>query len=246
RSGETLPQLLSELPGVTVTRLGGLGALATLSLRGSAANQVAVYVDGVPLNSAVWGGVDVGALPIADVDRIEVYRGMSPTAFGSSAIGGIVSLESRAPEQSGLAAYAGGGSFRTGFGGAQASWAGRRVRLYLGAHYLGSRGDFIYYDDNHTPAEPGDDEPNRVRENNALEQLDGLARAAVPLAGRRQLLATLSFFGRDKGLAPYGSYEAQGASLGTRRFLGSVRYDSRDDLGPGGRLRVTAYGSTTQ
>src|SRR5687767_3366443 len=48
RSGEDLPQVLSELPGVTVTRTGGLGSLSTLSIRGSAANQVAVYLDGVP------------------------------------------------------------------------------------------------------------------------------------------------------------------------------------------------------
>ena len=246
RSGETLPQLLSELPGVTVTRLGGLGAMATLSLRGSASNQVAVYVDGVPLNSATWGAVDVGALPIADVDRIEVYRGSSPTSFGGSAIGGIVSLTSRVPEETDLAAYAGGGSFGTGFGGAQASWATRRVRLFLSANVLGSRGDFVYYDDGNSNVTRDDDQPNRVRENNALGQLDGLVRAAVPLEGRRQLLATLSFFGRDKGLAPYGTYQTQGASLGIRRFLGSVLYDSRDELGAGGRLRVTAYGATTE
>src|SRR5439155_8855741 len=122
RSGETLPQLLSELPGVSVTRLGGLGAMATLSLRGSAPNQVAVYVDGVPLNSATWGSVDIGSLPVADIERIEVYRGMSPTSFGGSAMGGIVSLTSRAPNATGSAAYAGGGVFGTGFGGGTLSW----------------------------------------------------------------------------------------------------------------------------
>lgn len=246
RSGETLPQLLSELPGVSVTRLGGLGAMATLSLRGSAANQVLVYVDGIPLNSATWGSVDIGALPIADLDRIEVYRGMSPTAFGASALGGIVSLTSRTPRETGATAYAGGGAFGTGFGGAQASWAARRVRLMLSANYLGSRGDFDYHGNNNTNLNPADDVPDRIRQNNAVHQLDGLARAAVPLAGRRELLATLSFFGRDKGLAPYADFEARGASLGLRRFLGSVLYDSRDDLGAGGRLRVTAYGGTTQ
>jgi vitamin B12 transporter len=246
RSGETLPQLLSELPGVSVTRLGGLGSMATLSLRGSAPNQVLVYVDGVPLNSATWGSVDVGSLPIGDLDRIEVYRGMSPISFGASAIGGIVSLTTRAPDVTGASAYAGGGDFRTGFAGATASWAGRRVRLMLSANYLGSRGDFAYFDNNHTAANPADDDPDRIRQNNAVTQLDGVARAAVPLPGRRELLATLSFFGRDKGLAPYGNFEARGATLGLRRFLGSVLYQSRDDLGQAGRLRVTAYGATTQ
>jgi vitamin B12 transporter len=246
RSGETLPQLMSELPGVTVTRLGGLGSMATLSLRGSAANQVAVYVDGVPLDSATWGSVDIGALPIADLERIEVYRGTSPGAFGMSALGGIVSLTSRAPRETGATAYLGGGDFGTGFGGGEVSWAARRVRLLVGVNYLHSRGDFPYFSDNGTAGNPADDEPNKRRQNNALTQLDGLARAAVPLPGRRELMATLTYFGREKGLAPYGIFEARGASLGTTRFLGSVRYESRDDLGPGGRLRMTAYGGTTE
>ncbi len=94
RSAEDLPQLLSELPGVSVTRLGGLGSMATLSLRGSSANQVEVYFDGVPLSAGLGGGVDIGLIPVVDLESIEVYRGMSPIGFGTSAMGGIVSLSS--------------------------------------------------------------------------------------------------------------------------------------------------------
>src|SRR5262245_13396524 len=35
RSAETMPDLLDDLPGVTVSRLGGIGSPALLSLRGS-------------------------------------------------------------------------------------------------------------------------------------------------------------------------------------------------------------------
>jgi outer membrane cobalamin receptor len=245
RSSETLPQLLSELPGVSVTQLGGLGSMATLSVRGSASNQVLVYLDGVLLNSATWGVVDIGAFQAGDLERIEVYRGMGPISGGASALGGVVSLTSRTPRETGLSAHTGGGAFGTAFAGAQATWATRRVRLLFSANYLRSQGDFTYHDDNNTPANPDDDRPDRIRENNALAELTGLARAAIPLPGRRELLATLSFFGRDKGLAPYGTFEAQGASLGLQRFLGIVQYRSRDDLGGSGRLRVTAFGGST-
>ena len=74
RSAEDLPQLLAEQPGVSVTRMGGLGSLATLSLRGSSANQVEVYFDGVPLSAASGGGVDVGLIPVVDLGSVEVYR----------------------------------------------------------------------------------------------------------------------------------------------------------------------------
>ena len=72
----TLPDVLAEATGVHVKRLGGLGAFSTISLRGSSADQVEVYLDGVScLNAAFGGGVDLGNLPLAHVGQIEVYRG---------------------------------------------------------------------------------------------------------------------------------------------------------------------------
>ena len=96
-----LPRLLSELPGAAVTRYGSYGSLSTLSLRGSPPNQVAVYVDGVPLAGALTGTVDLGLVPSTITQRIEVYRGQSPLPFGSSAMGGVVSITSETPAVSG-------------------------------------------------------------------------------------------------------------------------------------------------
>jgi vitamin B12 transporter len=243
RSAETLPAVLAELPGVAVTRLGGLGALATLSVRGSSPDQVQVYLDGVPLNSATFGGVDLGRLPLADLERVEVYRGMTPIAFGASGLGGVVSLITRVPRQSALAAEAGGGSFGTTFASAQADWAGQRVRLLAAVHRLDSTGDFLYPSDNGTAFEAGDDRLLR-RQNNQLHQTDALVRAAVPLPGSRLLLAGLSYFQRAAGLPGYAIFQSQQATLATRRFLASASYDGPDDLGPGGRLRVVVHGAT--
>ncbi|NNE07129.1 MAG: TonB-dependent receptor plug domain-containing protein, partial [Gemmatimonadetes bacterium] len=49
-----LSDLLESVPGVRVKRYGGLGAIATPSVRGSGASQVEVFLDGVPMNSAQW------------------------------------------------------------------------------------------------------------------------------------------------------------------------------------------------
>jgi iron complex outermembrane receptor protein len=204
---------------------------------------VQVYLDGVPLNTATFGGVDLGSLPLGEIARVEVYRGMSPISFGASGLGGVVSLSTEVPRSSGLAAEVGGGSFATRFAGAQASWAGQRLRLSLGAHYLGSAGDFPYPSDNGTSFDRSDDRVLR-RQNNGLSQGDLLVRAAVPLGGRRQLAASLSYFQREEGVAAYAIFQSHQASLGSRRFLASMAYDSREDLGPGGRLRVVAYGAT--
>src|SRR5262245_35459614 len=52
RSAETMPEILGDAPGVTVSRLGGVGAPALVSLRGSTWEQMSVYLDGVNLNLA--------------------------------------------------------------------------------------------------------------------------------------------------------------------------------------------------
>ena len=107
RAYDDLASLLLEMPGVNVVRTGSIGKASTITLRGSNPDQVRVYVDGVPVNIAAGGGVDVSTLPIGDVERVEVYRGSSPLEFGESALGGIISITTRTPGRRARARAAG-------------------------------------------------------------------------------------------------------------------------------------------
>jgi iron complex outermembrane receptor protein len=241
RSAETATELLSEMPGVSVVRMGGMESLSTVSLRGSTSDQVGVYLDGIPLNTAVGGGVDLGLVPIGDMERMEVYRGMSPIGFGSSAIGGIVSLRSRLPDHNSLSAEVGGGSFGTWFGELQATGVRGRVGGLVGVHLLRSAGNFSFPSDNGTAFDPGDDSIVE-RRNNQLVQLDGVARVRVRLSRRRALTGSTWILTRTQGLPGDGLHQAEQAQLATRRVIGALRYDSRQDLGPGGRLSAQLWG----
>jgi iron complex outermembrane receptor protein len=239
---DDLGSLLLEVPGVTVTRTGSLGAYSTLTLRGANPDEVRIYLDGVPLNVAAGGAVDVSTLPLGDVERVEVYRGTTPLAFGESALGGIVSITTRTPGAARVAARAGAGSFGSEFGDVSAGGRAGRVRLYLGLHGLAARGDYPYLNDNGTALNTADDFYGPRPNNDAL-QGDGVFRAALTLAGRRTLGLGLIAFGRDEGLAGRGAFPTMTARFGTARGLATLRYESRDDLGPGGRLSVAAFAS---
>ena len=63
--GADLAQALDVATNVNVRRYGGLGSFSTLSIRGSTSEQVQVYLDGVLLNQALGGGVNLGNLPLA-------------------------------------------------------------------------------------------------------------------------------------------------------------------------------------
>ncbi len=84
--------LLETTPGVHVRRFGGPGAPAEISIRGSSASQVVVLLDGVRLNSAQTGAVDLSTVPLDLLERIEVSRGAGSVQTGSDAIGGVVNL----------------------------------------------------------------------------------------------------------------------------------------------------------
>ena len=242
RAAESVPQLLSEQSGVNITRLGGMGSTATVSLRGASANQVLVYVDGVPFNTATGGGVDLGAIPMGDVERIEIYRGMSPIGFGASAIGGVVSITTAIPKDNRTEVEAGGGSFGTYYGGARGAWNRGRLHLYSGLHALTSDGDFPYVDPQNTPLTSTDDRAV-LRLNNDMRQVDGTARAVLDLAGDRRLSTSVLFFDRAQGLPGQANIVDPTARLSTLRATGILAYDSTQDLGPGGHLRATAYGN---
>ena len=241
RAGEDVAQLIAELPGVTIRRLGGIGALAMLSLRGSTFSQVAVYVDGVPLNSGLGGGVDLSTLPLGDVERIELYRGVTPITFGGSALGGVLSITTRAPHVGGASGDVSFGSFGTYGIGASTSVAHRKLKVYVGAHYLTTVGDFWFTSDNGTVFDASQQRQLR-RSNNAASQVDAVARVVIPIGVGRELSLAGSVFDREQGLAGYGAIrQTTQSALGTLRAIGSATYESSRDLGADSRLRAIAF-----
>ncbi|MBP2673075.1 MAG: Iron complex outerrane recepter protein, partial [candidate division NC10 bacterium] len=93
----TLAGILSAAPGLFVKDYGGSSGLKTLSQRGLSAEHTAILLNGLPVNSAQNGIMDLGMTPLENVERIEVLHGGSSLSFGSQALGGVVNLVSRAP-----------------------------------------------------------------------------------------------------------------------------------------------------
>jgi vitamin B12 transporter len=98
-SGATgLVDVLARLPGVEISRNGGVGNSATVFLRGAEGRFVAVYIDGVRIDSQSTGGAVWEQIPISQIDRIEVLRGPAAAVYGSDAIGGVIQLFTRKGE----------------------------------------------------------------------------------------------------------------------------------------------------
>ena len=91
----TVDELLTRVPGVSVTRSGGPGSLTGVFLRGTSSTQSLVLVDGQRIAAASSGTASLEFLSIDQIERIEVVRGSRSSLYGSDAIGGVIQIFTR-------------------------------------------------------------------------------------------------------------------------------------------------------
>ena len=88
-------ELLTRVPGVSVSRNGGPGSLTGVFMRGTASAQSLILVDGQRIAAASSGTTSLEFLSIDQIERIEVVRGSRSSLYGSDAIGGVIQIFTR-------------------------------------------------------------------------------------------------------------------------------------------------------
>ncbi|MDR1019888.1 MAG: TonB-dependent receptor, partial [Synergistaceae bacterium] len=222
REGEqrSLPDLLEDVPGMRIVRVRGRHGYAVASVRGSTSSQVAVYVDGVLMNLGSEAAVDLSAIPVDNVERIEVYRGYVPAQFGAQSMGGVINIVTKDPRKPQTTLSMGVGSFGRVKGTvSHSAEMGRGGKFFGSFGYEGYDGDFGYWNDNGTPYNDTDDYDAK-RRSNGFENMDALLKwenehwKARASWSRRDRDLALTAPGLDKP----GVNQRPGALLDTDRF----------------------------
>ena len=100
---------LRSVPGVSIARAGSIGAQTSLFMRGGESDYVRVLVDGVAMNDP-GGAIDLGAITLDNVERVEVLRGPASVLYGSDAVAGVIQIftrQARAPLEASISLRAG-------------------------------------------------------------------------------------------------------------------------------------------
>jgi len=234
---EDLGELIEKEVGVQVRRSGGLGSFSQASLRGSDADQVLVFLDGILLNDASSGTVDLSNIALADVAEIEIYRGMTPMNFGQSSIGGAINIRTlRAEEGLKTNVNAGYGSFNSSQTSAFASQKMGQWDYLLSAGYLASDNNFEFVNDHGIKYNPADDREER-RRNAQFDQYNVLGKGGFEFSDTLRLDLMNQWFSKDQGIPNWINSEDNDACYGTERNifttmltandLGSLQFNTR-------------------
>lgn len=95
RGASDMVTLLRDIPGLQVDPVVGAGV--GISMQGLGSDRVQILIDGAPVEGRLNNQFDLTRLDPAQFDRIEIVEGPQSTLYGSTALGGVINLISRAP-----------------------------------------------------------------------------------------------------------------------------------------------------
>ncbi|MEE2876890.1 MAG: TonB-dependent receptor [Candidatus Neomarinimicrobiota bacterium] len=105
QEAHSLSELLASVPGVDVQSAYSLGRNVNVSIRGSSDykpggynNRVLLLLDGFPILIPNSGAADWNAVPINDIQRIEVVHGPASALYGQNSMGGVINLITHSSE----------------------------------------------------------------------------------------------------------------------------------------------------
>ncbi|WP_353566119.1 TonB-dependent receptor plug domain-containing protein [Haloferula sargassicola] len=93
-----LAESLSILPGVSLQRVGARSE-TMVTVRGFDLRQVPVLIDGIPVYVPYDGYADLGRFLVPNGAEMEVAKGISPVLAGPNALGGLINVHTRRPEE---------------------------------------------------------------------------------------------------------------------------------------------------
>lgn len=224
-------EVVERVPGVVV-RATSAGGPRTVSIRGSAPDQVLVLVDGAPLNDPVSGEADLGSIPAQSIDRVTVLPGARSARYGPRATAGVVLIETRAAQVRRAAALSAGTlGERAGEGEWGARFGGGSV-VQIGGAARTMDGVFDYERD------PND--PSVVRRANGdLDEWSAFASLSSRLAGG-ELRARGGWDAIDRGLPGTGHTPSPFARQAVERGRGSLSWRR---AGSGGSVAALLSGA---
>lgn len=145
-TARTLPELLSDQVGITMTDFFGNNAAATsIDMRGSGVTggqNTLILVNGQRVSDIDLSSVQWSAIPLSNIERVEILRGIGAVLYGDGASTGVINIVTRSPlkQGAGIELYGRAATFNTQEGQVTASLVKDNFGVNATAYNLRSDG----------------------------------------------------------------------------------------------------------
>lgn len=110
----SLSQALQDLAGIQLQDLTGNSSQVMLGMRGFGANATSntlMMLNGIPLTNPDLAPPDLNAIPLRDIEYVEVVAGSESVLYGDQAVGGVINVITREHPKENAAVFCDAGSF---------------------------------------------------------------------------------------------------------------------------------------
>jgi outer membrane cobalamin receptor len=88
----SLAQIVSPAAGIFIKDYGSTSGLKTISQRGLGTEHTLILLNGLRVSSVQNGLVDLGLVPIDDIESVEIVRGGQSASYGADAVAGLINV----------------------------------------------------------------------------------------------------------------------------------------------------------
>ncbi|MCX7945062.1 MAG: TonB-dependent receptor [Deltaproteobacteria bacterium] len=215
-----IAEVLREVSGVQVNRIGGIDSFSTVMIRGASSNSVDIFINGVKINNLLLSSYNLSILPDEVFERIEIYRSFTPARLGFSNTGGSINIVTKKGREESYGAKLTYGSFNTFESGVFISTGNNSSGYLLTLYSRHTDGDFEFLNRNGT-FENKEDDIITKRKNNHKNEYAISMTATSKISDFSKLNISIIPFFANGGIAGPENVETKNASFSslTNLFL---------------------------
>ncbi len=226
-----LANVIENTNGIQLRKSGGIGNFVSISIRGKSADQVTVYLDGMPINNASGGSVDLSRIPINQIARIDIYKDNLPVEFSEVANGGVINIITHRSNEKKINLSFTAGSFQTKQSDFNVATNIENWEIMSSGGYLESKNNFPFNFENNTFLNPNDDQIQN-RNNNEVYQFNFFGKAVNEINDTSRIYFQGDYFDKKKNIPTiYNNKNARAAIL-DRDKSASVGYKNNEFFTP--------------
>mgnify|MGYP000520264700 CR=1 FL=1 len=198
----------------------GAGGLASISMRGTAAQHTAVYWNGFNINPPNIDMADLSMLPLFLFSRVDIASGGNSALFGNGSIGGSIHLSSQHGKQKkNIRLAISLGQYTDRLIALSAGHGMGKLNLSTSAWYNASENDFVYVNTTRINS------PKERLSNADARQAGFLQEAQLPITARQNIRAGFWFQEREAGIPPSMTMNKSHARQYDRMMRGYVQWN---------------------